>query len=1069
MVLRFFMFLVLSCTSITLASAEIATYSSAAKLVSAAREQAAACDWAGALDTTRRALAAGEKEWKPGAPGFIAVRQDLATYFNRTFAYSDAEREARLALAQTLTAQRLPAERALVEQNLAVALSAQGHTAAADNLFASLVPVLVAGPDRSAAAQAVLAWADASYNAGRSSSGFARTVQAAAIAREGRVTPAVHAMIALRLADAHRRMLRFADADAAADEADRAFEAAGSAAPPARLTLVRASILLERGRLTQALSTLDNLIASNQRGDRCDPTLLADIAHRRATVRIIRREFPEAGADLSRALAALTPLRLGRNPRKAEITYGLAQTSAMERAFDRADQLFTSAAAEFRAVYGGDSEAEAQALMEHAMMLADAGRTAEGLTAAQRALTMLSGPIEQAPLTRAYAQATLGLVSRLAGDGSGAERILAASQAMFDATRGAMSFDLVPGLQALGELALERRDSTQASLYLRRALAIERRWGGESAIALGRTLSRLAAVQQVAGNHKEAMALSEQAVEVLRRRLAIGESRPWNDARAERSAARSILTQDLALITGSTAPAATFDDADAVRRSFQTVQLANATSTGGAIAQMSTRLGAHVAAESASLLSERGDLSNEWRALQDELSGSFTRSRDEGGEGRVAALLDRQTEIASRLVALDAQLTKRDPKLDLLIKSRIVSIADLRTALSSKEAALLFTLGERESYGVVVTASTAKAWRIALNAAEVTALVNRARATLDPARWGVQELPSFDVGAASMLFDAFVAPAMPMLADIDTLLIVPDGALASIPPGVLLMNRAAQVTNDAQYTALPWLVRRFATATYPSAASIVALRSLQNVTAKRETFLGIGAPLFAGNASNGQTRGAVLRGLATRQLADVTMLRQLPPLPDTRKELESMADVIGRGTSRLMLGIEATERAVRTTSLERFGVIVFATHGLVAGELQGYAEPSLVLSPPAAASDDDDGLLASSEVAALKLNADWVILSACNTAADDGTPFAEPLSGLAKSFFYAGARALLVTHWSVDSEAAASLSAGTVRRAFQGTTPAMALQASALDFIDDVDKSLRTHPFFWAPYALIGG
>ncbi len=310
---------------------------------------------------------------------------------------------------------------------------------------------------------------------------------------------------------------------------------------------------------------------------------------------------------------------------------------------------------------------------------------------------------------------------------------------------------------------------------------------------------------------------------------------------------------------------------------------------------------------------------------------------------------------------------------------------------------------------------------------------------------------------------------MPLLTDSDTLLIVPDGALASLPPAVLLTEVAQSVTDDAQYSRLPWLVRRFATATYPSAASIVALRDAARNAGGRGAFLGIGAPSFAGSAPVAATRGALLRGLATRQLADVTILRQLTPQPDTRKELETMANAIGRTSSRLMLGSEAGEHMVRTMPLDQYGIIVFATHGLVAGELEGYAEPSLALTPPVSPTYDDDGLLAASEVAALKLRADWVILSACNTAAGDGTPSAEPLSGLAKSFFYVGARSLLVTHWAVDSEAAAILSSTTVRRTYEGLTPAMALRAATLDLIEDKDKSLRTHPFFWAPYALIGG
>ena len=104
-----------------------------------------------------------------------------------------------------------------------------------------------------------------------------------------------------------------------------------------------------------------------------------------------------------------------------------------------------------------------------------------------------------------------------------------------------------------------------------------------------------------------------------------------------------------------------------------------------------------------------------------------------------------------------------------------------------------------------------------------------------------------------------------------------------------------------------------------------------------------------------------------------------------------------------------------------------ATHGLVAGDVKGIGEPALVLTIPATPTADDDGLLTASEVAQLKLNADWVVLSACNTMAGD-RPGAEALSGLARAFFYAGSRALLVSHWTVESNAAARLSIAPSRR-----------------------------------------
>jgi len=151
-------------------------------------------------------------------------------------------------------------------------------------------------------------------------------------------------------------------------------------------------------------------------------------------------------------------------------------------------------------------------------------------------------------------------------------------------------------------------------------------------------------------------------------------------------------------------------------------------------------------------------------------------------------------------------------------------------------------------------------------------------------------------------------------------------------------------------------------------------------------------------------------------------------------------------------------------------VLAFATHGLVAGELTGVAEPALVFTPPETGTEADDGLLTASEIATLDLDADWVILSACNTAAADGTPNAEGLSGLAKAFFYAGARTLLVSHWAVASDAAVALTTGMLDELAKQPEigRAEALRRSMLSLMANEEKDYFAHPMFWAPFIIVG-
>jgi CHAT domain-containing protein len=173
----------------------------------------------------------------------------------------------------------------------------------------------------------------------------------------------------------------------------------------------------------------------------------------------------------------------------------------------------------------------------------------------------------------------------------------------------------------------------------------------------------------------------------------------------------------------------------------------------------------------------------------------------------------------------------------------------------------------------------------------------------------------------------------------------------------------------------------------------------------------------------------------------------------------------------LLLGAQANERALRALDLSGYGVILFATHGLVSGEMEGVTEPALVLSPPGAdALQSDgpqyDGLLTASEVATMRIGADWVILSACNTAAGDNRQ-SPAYSGLAQAFRYAGAGSLLVSHWPVRDDASAFVTLETVKGANRGLPRAVALQRAMLKLIASKQPD-AVQPYIWAPFILMG-
>jgi CHAT domain-containing protein len=194
----------------------------------------------------------------------------------------------------------------------------------------------------------------------------------------------------------------------------------------------------------------------------------------------------------------------------------------------------------------------------------------------------------------------------------------------------------------------------------------------------------------------------------------------------------------------------------------------------------------------------------------------------------------------------------------------------------------------------------------------------------------------------------------------------------------------------------------------------------------------------------------------------------LTPLPETANEAASVCDAVAGGTGDLALAAVASEAAVKATPLDRDRMLSFATHGLVSGDRVGGAilsEPALALTP----GQGEDGFLTASEIAALRLNADWAVLSACNIAQGDA-PGAEALSGLAQAFLYAGARALLVSHWPVESRSAGQQMTDLFRITAEdpGLRAAKAQRQAMVEMIVAPPNPDWLHPAYSAPFVIVG-
>lgn len=343
----------------------------------------------------------------------------------------------------------------------------------------------------------------------------------------------------------------------------------------------------------------------------------------------------------------------------------------------------------------------------------------------------------------------------------------------------------------------------------------------------------------------------------------------------------------------------------------------------------------------------------------------------------------------------------------------------------------------------------------------------------------------FDRNAAHALYQLLVAPVESALEGTSTLFVTASGPLSSLPLGVLVTAAPVAGEDDADPAVLArtaWLADRYALVTLPAVSALRPPHMDPGATEAAPSgvaFVGFGAPVLAGPAGALRASGDVFEPDGDgAQVANVAAVRAMAPLPGSRTELEALAGLFD-DQAVLQLGADATEaRLKRTPELARARILAFATHGLLPKEVRGMDEPGLVFTPPARGTVEDDGVLTASEASRLDLAAEWVILSACNTAAQDGSPDGESLSGLARAFLHAGAGALLASHWRVADDATAALTTQTLalQRDSPSLTRAQALQGAmrAIRGGARADgsgvpgwKPAWSHPAMWAPFVVI--
>jgi len=505
--------------------------------------------------------------------------------------------------------------------------------------------------------------------------------------------------------------------------------------------------------------------------------------------------------------------------------------------------------------------------------------------------------------------------------------------------------------------------------------------------------------------------------------------------------------------------------------------------------------------ELAELIRQQQDLELKLTALKNRLANIFYAPSELTNTEVVEELQNKVATLNLAANTLEQDIKTRFPEYANIINPDNINVTQVRTTLERNEALVSIFTGSGHTFiWAVPNTGPVSMAKIPISKPEMARMIRGLRKALNPGfAFSTMEIPPYDLDLAYQIYKTILKPVEAGWKDAKHLMVIAQGPIGQIPLAILPTSPKSKSQAKqggllfSNYRDIEWLVKDYSVTVLPSVSALVNLRSITAEQTERVAYVGFGDPYFnqeqlaAAEEEARQPQMLTMRNapiqmrgirvteagrIDKKKIAsiDISMLNRLP---DTREEVLNIASTLkADAETDVFIGKQASERTVKSLDLSNRKVVVFATHGLVPGDLDGLDQPALALSAPdVTGHTDEDGLLTMGEIMGLRLNADWVVLSACNTGAAEGEG-AEAVSGLGQAFFYAGARSLLVTGWPVETVSAKLLTTDLFKRQLENLTinraEALRQTMNAMIAKNHSQGFSYAHPIFWAPYAIVG-